>query len=1497
LYDPQFEHDACGVGMICHIKGHPSHDIIRNALGILSNLAHRGACGCDATTGDGAGILIQIPHAFFRNVAADTGFELPEQGQYGAGLVFLPPDEQQNQWCREQFERVVGAEGQVLLGWRRVPVNPGAIGDLARSLQPSIWQVFIGQGDGSDEPANFERKLYIIRKGVERVMRDAELPQKSYFHVPSLSCRTLVYKGMFVADQIAPYYPDLADPALASALAIVHQRYSTNTLPAWGLAQPFRYLCHNGEINTLRGNLNWMNARQGLFASDRFGEDMKKLLPVATPGGSDSATLDNALELLYHSGRSLPHCIMMLIPEAWQNHATMSQAKKDFYAYHACLMEPWDGPAAIPFTDGTVVGAVLDRNGLRPSRYTVTRDDLVVMASETGVLEIAPDNVLTKGRLEPGRMFLVDTAKGRIIEDEEIKETVAGRRPYGQWVRENLRSLEDLPPAAPDFSSEDDLMTRQKLFGYTTEEVRLLLSSMGQDGQEPTGSMGDDIPLAILSRRPRLLYDYFKQLFAQVTNPPLDAIREQLVTSLVTTIGAEQNLFDETPQHARQLVLERPVLTDGQMAQLRAQSYPELQIAELCMVYPAGQGGAGLKAHLETLCHQASQAVAAGATLLILTDRGAGREQAPIPALLATAAVHHHLIREGTRTRCSLIVETGEAREIHHYCCLCGYGAGAVYPYLAYATLREQARQDPALTVDPDQAVQNYLKAVDKGFLKVMSKMGISTLQSYRGAQIFECVGLEHELVSTYFTWTSSRIGGADIEGLAREIQQRMEKAFPIVDIPSQDVLETGGKYKWRRDGERHQYTPLTIARLQQAVRGKDRPAWEDFSRQIDQQNREGGLLRGLFTLRPAGRPVPLDNVEPWNDIVRRFKTGAMSYGSISKEAHETQAIAMNRLGGRSNSGEGGEDADRFLQDENGDWRNSAIKQVASGRFGVTIHYLAHANELQIKMAQGAKPGEGGQLPGSKVYPWIAKTRHSTPYVGLISPPPHHDIYSIEDLAQLIYDLKMANPAARISVKLVSEVGVGTIAAGVAKAGADVVLISGDVGGTGASPQTSIRYGGLPWELGLSEARQVLQQNGLRDRVVLETDGQLKTARDVAIACLLGADEFGFGTVSLVCLGCVMMRVCHLNTCPVGIATQDPELRKKFTGRPEHLVNFMRFVAEDLRQIMAELGFRTVAEMVGRVDCLNTTPAIDHWKAGGLDLSALLHQPEIPEAVRKYCLLPETQAAPTPIDTDLIQRLLPALEQGQTMHIDMKVSNTQRSVGTTLSHEIAKRYGQAGLPDDTIVIDARGTGGQSFAAFGAPGLTIHLEGEANDYFGKGLSGARLSLRPPKDSTYPAEENIIVGNVVLYGATAGDVFIRGLAGERFAVRNSGARAVVEGVGDHGCEYMTGGCIVVIGRTGRNFAAGMSGGVAYVLDEAGDFKRHGCNRETVALEPVEQPDDVACLHALLTRHAALTDSQVAINLLERWEVALPRFVKVMPVEYRRALERIAREGAST
>ncbi len=1492
LYDPQLEHDACGVGMICDIQGAVSHDIVRTALQMAVNLTHRGACGCDATTGDGAGILMQLPDVFLRRVGGELGLGLPEAGAYGTGLVFLPPDAEQRGRCRTLIEAAIKDQGQTLIGWRTVPVNREAIGGLALAVEPVIYQVFIGRGAGLADRRAFERKLYIVRKLAERSVRNSDLPQKHYFHIPSLSARTMVYKGMFVADQLGPYYPDLTAPDMASALAIVHQRYSTNTFPAWDLAQPFRFLCHNGEINTLRGNINWMNARQALFASDLFGADMAKLFPIATPGASDSAILDNALELLYHTGRSLPHAMMMLIPEAWQEHRTMSRAKQDFYAYHACLMEPWDGPASIPFTDGVRVGAVLDRNGLRPSRYTVTRDGRVIMASETGVVPIAPENIAHKGRLQPGRMFLVDTAEGRIVEDEEIKASMAARQPYGQWLGANLVTVKG--ESANDEGSPFDagrLFALQQVFGYTAEDFKIILEPMALAGAEPTGSMGDDTPPAVLSKKPRLLYDYFKQLFAQVTNPPLDAIREKLVTSLSTTIGAEKDLFAETPAHARQLRLNHPVLTPATLEWLQREAPPDFRPETLPMTFTPEGGGAGLAAGLEDLCRRAADAVQGGAAVLVLSDRPVDRENAPIPALMATAAVHHHLIREGLRTRCGLVVDTGEAREIHHFCCLLGYGAGAVHPYLAYAGLADQVAEGRIADCTAVAAIANYRRAAAKGILKVMSKMGISTLQSYRGAQIFECVGIESDVVDRYFTWTPSRIGGANLDQLAAEVCLRHRQGFDPEAIPSSQALDPGGKYRWRRTGEKHQYTPLTIARLQQAVRNDDREAWREFATLVDDQNREEGLLRGLIDLRPADTPVPLEEVEPWETIVKRFKTGAMSYGSISKEAHETQAIAMNRLGAKSNSGEGGEDADRFVPDANGDWRNSAIKQVASGRFGVTIDYLTSAVELQIKMAQGAKPGEGGQLPGSKVYPWIARTRHSTPWVGLISPPPHHDIYSIEDLAQLIYDLKQANPSARVSVKLVSEVGVGTVAAGVAKAGADVVLISGDSGGTGASPQTSVRYGGLPWELGLSETQQVLRMNGLRDRIVVETDGQLKTARDVAVACLMGADEFGFGTISLVSLGCIMMRVCHLNTCPVGIATQDPELRKKFTGRPEHLVNFMRFVAEDLRPIMATLGFRRVSEMVGRMDRLGMTGALNHWKARGLDFASILDSPEVPPAVAQHCVMLETRPSPPALDDELIAQLQPALNEGRPMRLDVSVRNVDRTVGTTLSHEIAKRYGDTGLPADTIVLRATGTAGQSFGAFGAPGLSIHLRGEANDYFGKGLSGARLSIRPRAGDATRSEENIVVGNVALYGATAGEVFIRGCAGERFAVRNSGAAAVVEGIGDHGCEYMTGGRVVVLGSTGRNFAAGMSGGMAYVFDVDGRFAAHRCNREMVDLERVETADDMAGLRGLIARHRDLTESPVAVRILTDWDACLPKFVKVMPVEYKRALEKMA------
>ncbi|BBO70068.1 glutamate synthase [Desulfosarcina alkanivorans] len=1496
LYHPGFEHDACGVGMICDLNNRPGHQLVRDALQILVNLTHRGACGCDETTGDGAGILIRKPHRFLQKATREANVPLPAETDYAAGLVFLPTDRDRRRAAQSALADAAHQKGLVFLGWRAVPVNPEAAGDLARRVMPEIRMLFVGKADPREDAVSFERRLYLMRKSAERRVHRPVDPEGGLFHIASLSSRTLVYKGMLLADQMSAFYPDLCDPEMASALALVHQRYSTNTFPSWDLAQPFRYLCHNGEINTVRGNINWMRAREPLFRDGAFGDGMADLIPVATPGGSDSATLDNALELLLHTGRPLAQCMMMLVPEAWQHHETMSRAKKDFYAYHACLMEPWDGPAAIAFTDGINVGAVLDRNGLRPGRYTVTRDGRVIMASETGVLPVDPADVALKGRLEPGRMFLVDLEQGRIVHDDEIKESMAARRPYGRWMQENLLHLNDLPPAGPPPApSGDDLNREQQRFGYTAEDLKLILGPMAEKGIEPTGSMGDDIPLAILSRRPRLLYDYFRQLFAQVTNPPLDAIRERLVTALSATIGRERNLFAETPLHCRQLHLAQPILTPEDLAAIRASGHEDLQSADLSICWPLAEGGQGLTRALEALCRHAARQVEAGARLLILSDRDIPEGHAPMPALLATAAVHHGLIDAGMRSECGLIVETGEAREIHHVCCLLGYGAGAVVPWLALATIDRLAETGRLDGTGRHTAREYYTAAVDKGILKVMSKMGISTLQSYRGAQIFECVGLDRSVVDRWFTGTVSRIGGADMDVIAREIEARCR----MIDAPAaaDPLLTPGGRYRWRRDGEAHQYNPETIPLIQQAVRQDDQAAWQRYCRAVQGLNRQEGLIRGRFDFIPAGTPVPLDEVAPWTDIVRHFKTGAMSYGSISREAHETQAIAMNRIGGRSNSGEGGEDADRFDPDPNGDWRNSAIKQIASGRFGVTIGYLASAVELQIKMAQGAKPGEGGQLPGEKVYPWIARTRHSTPGVGLISPPPHHDIYSIEDLAQLIYDLKCANPRARINVKLVSEVGVGTVAAGVAKAGADVILISGETGGTGASPLTSIRYGGLPWELGLSESQQTLVQNGLRDRVVLECDGQLKTAHDVAVACLLGAQEFGFGTISLVALGCVMMRVCHLNTCPVGIATQDPELRKKFTGRPEHLIRLMRFIAEDLRTIMARLGFRTIAEMAGRVDRLNISPAVAHWKAQGLDLSPILHHPEPPPHIERLCIPGGLMNdADGPPDSDLIRQALPALEGGPPVTIDLAITNVRRTLGTRLSYEIARRHGGLGLPDDSIVIRATGSAGQSFFAFGARGVTVRVKGDANDYFGKGLSGAVLAIRPPDHAAFAAEENIIVGNVALYGATAGRAYIRGRAGERFCVRNSGAKAVVEGVGDHGCEYMTGGRVVVLGPTGRNFAAGMSGGIAYVLeDENGWFRQFGCNRESVDLDPLTD-DDATELSGLIQAHAAATGSSVAERLPAHPASLKGQFVKVMPREYKRALARLSPEERS-
>ncbi len=1494
LYSPRFEHAACGVGFICSLKGERSHGLIYNALQILMNLTHRGACGCDEKTGDGAGILVQVPHQFLKTRTDELGIRIPDPGEYGVGLVFLPRDEAQRRHCCELFEAVIAKEGQEFIGWRDVPVKSEGIGDIARQAQPFTRQIFIGAGKGIADESHLERKLYVIRKIMENAVRASDLPDKAAFYVPSLSCRTLIYKGLLLADQIEDYYPDLADPAMVSGLALVHQRYSTNTFPTWDLAQPFRFLCHNGEINTLRGNVNWMQARQSLFESPMFGDDMKKLFPILTPKASDSAILDNAIELLYHTGRSLPHAVMMLIPEAWQNHQTMSDEKKAFYEYHSALMEPWDGPASIPFTDGKCIGAVLDRNGLRPSRYTVTKDGWVVMGSETGVMDIDPAQVEYKGRLEPGRMLLVDMDEGRIIDDVEIKEQMSQRNPYRQWLKDSMVNLADVPEPAnvmgTDFAS---LITRQQLFGYTLEDLRILMSPMASTAKEAIGSMGTDSPVAVLSDKPQLLYNYFKQKFAQVTNPPLDAIREELVTSMITNVGAEQDLFKETADHCRQLKLEHGILTNAQLKKIRELDLPGLKSSTLSAVYKVSDGGAGLEVAMAALCRQATAAINGGNSLIILSDRAVDREHAPIPALLATGGVHHHLVRKGLRTRCGIIVESGEPREVHHFCLLFGYGAGAVNPYLAYETLDEMILKEMLTDIDLKTAVERFIKAAETGVIKVMSKMGISTLHSYRGAQIFECIGLNTSVIDKYFTWTFSPIEGIGIEEIAGESGIRHRRGYPPVDVAETLDLDVGGLYQWRRGGELHLFNPISIAKLQRAVNTGSQKTYDEYAELINDQSRQLATLRGLFEFKSLDEPIPLEEVEPWTEIVKRFKTGAMSYGSISKEAHETLAMAMNRLGGKSNSGEGGEDSRRYILDENGDSRSSAIKQVASGRFGVTSWYLVNAKELQIKMAQGAKPGEGGQLPGEKVYPWIAEVRLSTPYVGLISPPPHHDIYSIEDLAQLIHDLKNSNRDARINVKLVADVGVGTVAAGVSKGKADVVLISGWDGGTGASPETSLKHAGLPWELGLAETHQTLVLNDLRSRIIVECDGQLKTGRDVAIACLLGAEEFGFSTAPLVSMGCIMMRVCHLNTCPVGVATQDPELRAKFRGQPEHVINFFYFVAEEVRNIMAGLGFRKINEMVGHVEKLDTSTAFDHWKARGLDFSKILYKPEVPANVGVYCSQEQDHGLEKALDHRLLELAAPALERREHVEIDLPIRNINRTVGTILSSEISRRYGEAGLAGDTIVINCTGSAGQSFCAFGAGGLTMTVAGDANDYFCKGLSGAKVAIFPPPASTFEPQENILIGNVALYGATAGEMYARGIAGERFCVRNSGAWAVVEGVGDHACEYMTGGRTVVLGMTGRNFAAGMSGGVAYVLDEVGDFEKHRCNLQMVGLEDVAEADDIDELRRMIENHHRYTGSTVAQRVLDNWDELLPNFVKVIPTDYKKALQRLAEE----
>jgi glutamate synthase domain-containing protein 2/glutamate synthase domain-containing protein 1/glutamate synthase domain-containing protein 3 len=1473
LYDPTYEHDACGVAFVARLDGVPSHETVRRALQAVESLAHRGAAGADAETGDGAGMLLQIPDAFFRAV---TDEELPPAGRYGVGVCFLPRDDARRAALERLLEHAVEAEGQRVVGWRDVPVDPQHVGTVAGGSAPRMRQLLIAAADGLAQDA-FERTLYVIR-------RSAELAAGEELVLPSFSSRTVVYKGMLTPHQLQRYFPDLRDERVETALALVHSRYSTNTFPSWELAHPYRMLAHNGEINTLRGNVNWMKARESQLASELFGDDLGKVLPVVRPGGSDSATFDNVLELLVLAGRSLPHAMMMMIPEAYAGRDDLPDELKGFYAYHGCLMEPWDGPAAMAFTDGRVIGATLDRNGLRPGRWLETKDGWVVLASEAGVLDVPASNVLRKGRLQPGKIFLVDLEQGRIVEDDEVKRTVATRRPYREWQEAEVVRLVDLPPRAPQALPSEPLRQRQLAFGYTQEDMKVILAPLARNAEEAVGSMGNDSPLAVLSQQNRLLYSYFKQLFAQVTNPPIDSIREAVVMSVQASVGSERNLLDETPEHARQLVIDNPILLDHELEALRQVHSAIFKARTLDITWPVADGPDGMERAVERLCHEADEALADGANILVLSDRAVGPERAGIPSLLATSAVHHHLVREGTRLQAGLVLESGEPRSVHSVATLIGYGAAAVNPYLMLETLAELVELGwlpEGMT--KEEAQYRAVKGIAKGLLKTISKMGISTISSYCGAQIFEAIGLAPELVERHFTGTPSRIGGIGIATLARETLARHARAYP--GEPGA-LLPVVGLYAWRRDGEHHQWNPETIALVQHAVRSGGWETYEQYAQAANDESARRATIRGLLRFRLAeDGGIPLDDVEPASEIVKRFATGAMSLGSLSREAHETLAIAMNKIGGRSNTGEGGEDPARFVPDPNGDSRRSAIKQVASGRFGVNIDYLTNADELQIKMAQGAKPGEGGQLPGHKVDRYIASVRLTTPGVGLISPPPHHDIYSIEDLKQLIYDLRCANPDARVSVKLVAEVGVGTVAAGVAKANSDHVLISGHDGGTGASPLSSILFAGIPWEIGLAETQQTLVLNDLRSRIWVQTDGQLKTGRDVVIAALLGADEMGFATAPLISLGCVMMRACHLNTCPVGIATQDPELRQRFAGAPEHVVNFFFYVAEEARRIMAQLGVAKFEDLIGRVDLLEPDEALEHWRARGIDLSNVLRVPDVPAGTPLRRVRAQDSPLPGALDWTLIELAQGAIHGGAAVERELEIRNVDRTVGGLLSHAVTKARGAAGLPPETIRFTLRGSAGQSFGAWLARGIELTLVGDANDYTGKGLSGGVLAARPPEDAGFAAEENVIVGNTVLYGATAGRAFFRGLAGERFAVRNSGACAVVEGVGDHGCEYMTGGRVVVLGRTGRNFAAGMSGGIAYVLDEDGAFASR-CNRELVGLDPLEE-SDVDTLRALVEEHLERTGSAVAARVLDAWDESLARFVKVMPHDYRRAL----------
>ncbi len=1478
LYDPRNEHDACGVAFVATLTGVASHEIVLKGLTALRNLDHRGASGAEPNSGDGAGILMQVPHQFLRGVFDVT---LPGAGEYAVGMAFLPDSDDECATAQAGIEALAAEEGLTVLGWRDVPTVPDILGHTSRSCLPRMKQlVTVASAPAADGGVvagiALDRLVFCLRRRAEREL-------DVYF--ASLSARTMVYKGMLTTNQLEQFYPDLLDERMASALAIVHSRFSTNTFPSWPLSHPYRYIAHNGEINTVRGNRNWMRAREADLASALIPGDLARLFPICTPGASDSASFDEVLELLHLAGRSLPHAVLMMIPEAWQNHTEMDPARKAFYEFHSTVTEPWDGPAAVVFTDGTQVGATLDRNGLRPGRYWVTDDGLVVLASEAGVLDLDPATIVRKGRLQPGRMFLVDLDEHRLLEDDEIKSALAAEHPYAEWLHAGLIDLPELPPREHVLHTHSSVVRRQQVFGYTQEELRVLLAPMARSGAEPIGSMGSDTPLAVLSDRPRLIFDYFAQLFAQVTNPPLDSIREELVTSLGGTIGPEGNLLDPGPASCRQVVLPFPVLSNDELAKIvhlnRDGNLPGYATHVASGLYEVAGGADAMAERIAEICAEVSDAISEGARVILLTDRHSNRDKAPIPSLLLTSAVHHHLIAERTRTHVGLVVEAGDVREVHHMALLIGFGAAAVNPYLAGESVEDLAREGVYLDVAPEKAAANLTKALGKGVLKVMSKMGVSTVASYTGAQIFEAIGLSQELVDRYFTGATSRLGGIGLDQIAADVERRHSLAYPPDGIrPAHRQLDVGGEYQWRREGEEHLFDPKTVFRLQHATRAGRYDVFKQYTSGVNEQAKRHMTLRGLFGFTSDREPIDIDDVEPVSELVKRFSTGAMSYGSISQEAHETLAIAMNRIGAKSNTGEGGEDTDRLRDPA----RRSAIKQVASGRFGVTSEYLTQATDIQIKMAQGAKPGEGGQLPGHKVYPWVAKTRHSTPGVGLISPPPHHDIYSIEDLAQLIHDLKNANPQARVHVKLVAEAGVGTVAAGVSKAHADVVLISGHDGGTGAAPLTSLKHAGGPWELGLAETQQTLLINGLRDRIVVQTDGQLKTGRDVMVAALLGAEEFGFATAPLVVSGCVMMRVCHLDTCPVGVATQNPELRKRFTGKPEFVVTFFEYIAEEVRELLAELGFRTLADAVGHVEMLHVERAVEHYKAYGLDLSPILARPDVPEGTPLHNVRGQDHGLARALDNELIALSAPALESGELVRAQLPLRNVNRTVGTMLGHEVTKRYGGDGLPDGTIDITFTGSGGQSFGAFLPRGITMRLEGDTNDYLGKGLSGGRLVVRPDRRSTLTAQENVIAGNVVGYGATAGQIFVRGLAGERFAVRNSGADVVVEGVGDHGCEYMTGGTTVVLGATGRNFAAGMSGGVAYVLD----LDERRVNHDMVELDAVAVDSaDAQVLQALVKQHAEETESPVAAALLADWATACTRFTLVLPTDYKRVL----------